>query len=59
MARIYVSSTYADLAAYREVVYKALRQMGHDVIAMEDYVSSDERPLSRCLSDETASAGSC
>ena len=41
MARIYISSTYEDLVAYREALYKTLRQMGHDAIAMEDYVASD------------------
>jgi len=43
--RIYISSTYEDLKDYREVVYRTLRQMGHDVIAMEDYVAGDDRPL--------------
>jgi Domain of unknown function (DUF4062) len=28
-----------------------LRQLGHDVIAMEDYVADDRRPLGRCLDD--------
>ncbi len=51
MARIYVSSTYADLKDYRETVYRTLRQMGHDVIAMEDYVATDQRPVVKCLAD--------
>jgi Domain of unknown function (DUF4062)/NACHT domain len=51
MAKIYISSTYADLKEYRELVYRTLRQMRHDVIAMEDYVASDERPLQKCLAD--------
>jgi Domain of unknown function (DUF4062) len=34
MARIYVSSTYDDLKEHREQIYRALRQLGHDVAAM-------------------------
>jgi uncharacterized protein DUF4062 len=51
MARIYVSSTYGDLKDHREQVYRALRRLGHDVIAMEDYVAADQRPLDKCLAD--------
>jgi len=49
MAKIYISSTFEDLKNYREAVYKFLRQWGHDIIAMEDYVATDERPLDKCL----------
>ena len=45
MARIYISSTYEDLKDYREAAYRALRRLRHDVVAMEDYVAADERPL--------------
>ncbi|MDQ1559802.1 MAG: hypothetical protein QOD32_2862 [Pyrinomonadaceae bacterium] len=51
MARIYISSTYSDLAECREAVYRALRSMGHDIVAMEDYVAADQRPLNKCLAD--------
>lgn len=51
MAKIYISSTFTDLMAYRERVYRVLRQTGHDVIAMEDYVATDQRPLQKCLED--------
>ena len=51
MAKIYISSTYGDLKDYREKVYHALLQWGHQVIAMEDYVASDQRPLDKCLAD--------
>jgi hypothetical protein len=51
MARIYVSSTYGDLREHREQVYRALRELGHNVIAMEDYVAGDQRPLAKCLAD--------
>jgi len=55
MAKIYISSTYIDLKDHREAVYRTLRQWGHDAIAMEDYVASDERPLDKCLEDVIAS----
>src|SRR5438270_11134060 len=51
LAKLYLSSTYNDLKAYREAVYHTLRQMQHDVIAMEDYVATDQRPLNKCLAD--------
>jgi hypothetical protein len=50
-AKIYISSTFSDLEAYREKVYRALRKVQHDVIAMEDYVAADKRPLEQCLED--------
>src|ERR1019366_9404963 len=51
MPRIYLSSTYADLKDHRAAAYHALRQLGHDVKAMEDYVAADERPVQQCLRD--------
>ncbi len=51
MTKIYVSSTYTDLIEHRQQVYDILRQMRYDVIAMEDYVAADERPLDKCLAD--------
>jgi tetratricopeptide (TPR) repeat protein len=51
VAKIYISSTYEDLKDYREAVYRALRRDRHDVIAMEDYVARDQRPLQKCLED--------
>src|ERR1700683_3812881 len=54
MAKIYVSSTYSDLADYRQAVYRVLREIRQDVIAMEDYVASDERPADRCIADVAA-----
>lgn len=50
-AKIYISSTFSDLEPYRDKVYRALRKMQHDVIAMEDYVAADKRPLEQCLED--------
>lgn len=55
MARIYISSTYDDLKDYREVVYRTLRQLRHDVIAMEDYVAADARPVEKCMQDVASS----
>jgi hypothetical protein len=49
-ARIYISATYGDFKEHREQVYRALRELGHDVVAMEDYVATDQRPLGKCLS---------
>lgn len=51
MARIYISSTYGDLKDHREKAYRVLRQLGHDAVAMEDYVATDRRPLAKCLAD--------
>lgn len=51
MAMIYLSSTYEDLKDYRRAVYEALRKAGHQVIAMEDYVATDQRPVNKCLKD--------
>ena len=49
--KVYISSTYGDLINYREAAYRALRRLGHDAIAMEDYVATDQRPLAKCLDD--------
>ena len=54
MASVYISSTYSDLKEYRDAVYRTLRQMRHDVIAMEDYVATEQRPLAKCLADVAA-----
>jgi hypothetical protein len=54
VARIYVSAAYGDLKEHREKVYRALRQLGHDAVAMEDYVAADQRPLAKCLEDVAA-----
>ena len=51
MATIYLSSTYEDLKDYRQVVFEALRKAGHQVIAMEDDVAADKRPVDKCLLD--------
>ena len=45
MARVYVSSTFADLRDYREAVRLAIRRLGHEDVAMEYYVAEDVRPV--------------
>lgn len=54
MAKIYLSATYNDLKAYRDAVYRILRMLRHDVIAMEDYVATNAYPLHKCLADVAA-----
>ena len=54
MTKIYISSTYSDLVEHREQVYDILRKMRYDVVAMEDYVATDRRPLDKCLADVTS-----
>ncbi len=51
MARVYVSSTFADLRDYREAVRLAIRRLGHEDVAMEYYVAEDVRPVEKCLAD--------
>ncbi len=51
MTTIYLSSTYLDLKEHRTAVFEALRRSGYHVIAMEDYVARDERPVKACLDD--------
>jgi hypothetical protein len=51
MARIYVSSTREDLREHRAKVIETLRQLDHEVVAMEDYGAEDQIPLQKCLYD--------
>ncbi len=51
MTTIYLSSSYEDLKDYRRVVFEALRRSGYNVIAMEEYVARDDRPVYACLQD--------
>jgi hypothetical protein len=50
MTTIYLSSTYEDLKDYRSAVFEALRK-AYKVLAMEDYVATDRRPVEKCLAD--------
>lgn len=47
--RIFLSSTYADLADEREAVYQRLKADGHDIVRMEDFGSRDDVPIETCL----------
>jgi formylglycine-generating enzyme required for sulfatase activity len=52
MIRIYLSSTFEDLQDYRKAVFDALSKVSHyKVIAMENYVATDRRPVEKCLQD--------
>ncbi len=56
MAKIYISSTYVDLKKEREAAAKAIRRLeDHQVVAMEDYVAADQRPVDKCLQDVSSS----
>lgn len=54
MATIYLSSTFTDLRECRERVTRALGRLNHRVIAMENYVARDDRPVDACLRDVTS-----
>ncbi len=54
MAKIYLSSTFKDLAEHRQEVYRVLRQLGHDAISMEDYTATARPPKEKCLADVQA-----
>lgn len=51
MKKAYLSSTFQDLIEFRDRAARALRRLQFDVIAMEDYVATDQRPVDRCLTD--------
>ena len=51
MPSIYLSSTYEDLQDYRRTLVEVLRKSGYEVIAMEDYVAADCRPVEQCFQD--------
>jgi hypothetical protein len=53
MAKIYLSSTFSDLQKHRQAVYRVLNQLSHDVLAMENGVARNDRPLDVCLRDVT------
>jgi hypothetical protein len=47
--RIFVSSSFEDLKEHRAAVIRILRQLGHEVLAMEDLTAASAAPLSRVL----------
>jgi hypothetical protein len=47
--RIFVSSTFEDLREHRAAAIRVLRQLGHEVLAMEDMVAGSQTPLNRVI----------
>lgn len=47
--RIFVCSTFEDLREHRAAAIRVLRQLGHEVRAMEDMVAASEAPLGKVL----------
>src|SRR4051812_20981291 len=45
--RIFVSSTFEDLREHRAAAIRVLRQLGHEVLAMEDLVALSAAPLTK------------
>ena len=50
--KVYISSTYRDLAPYRKTVMESLHKVPNfKVVGMEYYTAEDNQPLDRCLRD--------
>lgn len=47
--RIFVSSSFEDLREHRAAALRVLRQLGHEVVAMEDMVAGTVAPLAKVL----------
>jgi hypothetical protein len=47
--KVFLSSTYDDLISYRDAALETIRKFGWLGIAMEDFLSKDERPKDLCL----------
>jgi hypothetical protein len=47
--RIFVSSSFEDLREHRAAAIHILRQLGHEVLAMEDLVAASITPLAKVL----------
>ncbi|MHC1605400.1 MAG: DUF4062 domain-containing protein [Candidatus Methanofastidiosia archaeon] len=47
--QVFLGSTYEDLVGYRKVAIETIRRFGWFGVAMEDFLSSDERPKELCL----------
>lgn len=48
--RVFLSSTFKDLESYRKAANVAIQRFGWLTVAMEDFLSRDERPRDLCLS---------
>jgi hypothetical protein len=47
--RIFVSSSFEDLREHRAAAIRVLRQLGHEVLAMEDMIAGSVAPLAKVL----------
>ena len=47
--QIFVSSSFEDLKEHRTAVIRVLRQLGHEVLAMEDMTAASATPLSKVM----------
>jgi hypothetical protein len=47
--RIFVSSSFEDLKEHRAAAIRVLRQLGHEVLAMEDMIAGSAAPLAKVL----------
>jgi hypothetical protein len=47
--RIFVSSSFEDLKEHRATAIRVLRQLGHEVLAMEDMIAMSAAPLAKVL----------
>ena len=47
--KVFVSSTSRDLADHRAAAIRALRRLGHEVVAMEEFTAAPAFPLDRVL----------
>lgn len=47
--RIFVSSSFSDLVEHRTAAIRVLRQLGHEVLAMEDMVAGATAPLPKVM----------
>jgi hypothetical protein len=47
--RIFVSSSFEDLKEHRTAAIRILRQLGHEVLAMEDMIAGTAAPLAKVL----------
>lgn len=43
--RVFVSSTFDDLREYRAAAIRSLRQLGHEVVAMEEFTAASAPPV--------------
>jgi hypothetical protein len=48
--KVFASSTYQDLAEHWVAAIRALRRLGYEVSAMEDFTAAIAYPLARVLS---------